>query len=557
MHNSVRSAVVHFCNFITENNQVMVSKIQFDMPKEKSSIIKVIGVGGGGGNAVNHMYSQGIKGVDFLICNTDSQALEMSPIPNKIQLGHNLTEGRGAGANPEVGRKAAMESIEEIIDGLGVNTKMLFITAGMGGGTGTGAAPIIAKTAKEFGMLTVGIVTMPFHFEGKRRKQFAEEGLNNFKKNVDCLLVISNEKIKEAYGNMSLRTAFSEADSILTVAAKGIAEIITVPGYINVDFEDVKTVMTNSGVALMGSATAVGEDRAIKAAQLALASPLLNDSDIRGAKNILLNITSGRKEVLMDEISVITEYIQDEAGVNADMIWGNCFDETLDEELSVTIIATGFETKENKLIVSSLDDKRVVHNMEAPAKEEKTDVITPVAEKDEMVLKQVELPFSHVVNKVENEEHNNTSSEDDELQQRLVELKSQKLDLYDSPIMPVHDEVEQEEEITLSVSSVEVTNDMPTDPPVRQEMQQEDDEEERIKKIKQRIIEMRNLNLSLSSEKGLNDLEKEPAYMRKKYMLNDVPHSSESSVSRFTLSEDENKKPEIKNNNSFLHDNVD
>ncbi len=556
MHNSVRSAVVHFCNFIAENNQVMVSKIQFDMPKEKSSIIKVIGVGGGGGNAVNHMYSQGIKGVDFLICNTDSQALEMSPIPNKIQLGHNLTEGRGAGANPEVGRKAAMESIEEIIDGLGVNTKMLFITAGMGGGTGTGAAPIIAKTAKEFGMLTVGIVTMPFHFEGKRRKQFAEEGLNNFKKNVDCLLVISNEKIKEAYGNMSLRTAFSEADGILTVAAKGIAEIITVPGYINVDFEDVKTVMTNSGVALMGSATAVGEDRAIKAAQLALASPLLNDSDIRGAKNILLNITSGRKEVLMDEISVITEYIQDEAGVNADMIWGNCFDETLDEELSVTIIATGFETKENKLIVSLLDDKRVVHNMEAPAKEEKTDVITPVAEKDEMVLKQVELPFSHVVNKVENEEHNNTSSEDDELQQRLVELKSQKLDLYDSPIMPVHN-IEEQEEVNLSISSVEMTNDMPTDPPVRQEMQQEDDEEERIRKIKQRIIEMRNLNLSLGSEKGLNDLEKEPAYMRKKYMLNDVPHSSESSVSRFTLSEDENKKPEIKNNNSFLHDNVD
>ena len=556
MHNSVRSAVVHFCNFIAENNQVMVSKIQFDMPKEKSSIIKVIGVGGGGGNAVNHMYSQGIKGVDFLICNTDSQALEMSPIPNKIQLGHNLTEGRGAGANPEVGRKAAMESIEEIIDGLGVNTKMLFITAGMGGGTGTGAAPIIAKTAKEFGMLTVGIVTMPFHFEGKRRKQFAEEGLNNFKKNVDCLLVISNEKIKEAYGNMSLRTAFSEADGILTVAAKGIAEIITVPGYINVDFEDVKTVMTNSGVALMGSATAVGEDRAIKAAQLALASPLLNDSDIRGAKNILLNITSGRKEVLMDEISVITEYIQDEAGVNADMIWGNCFDETLDEELSVTIIATGFETKENKLIVSSLDDKRVVHNMEAPAKEEKTDVITPVAEKDEMVLKQVELPFSHVVNKVEDEEHNNTSLEDEELQQRLVELKSQKLDLYDSPIMPVHN-IEEQEEVNLSFSSVEVTNDMPTDPPVRHDAQLEDDEEERIRKIKQRIIEMRNLNLSLGSEKGLNDLEKEPAYMRKKYMLNDVPHSSESSVSRFTLSEDENKKPEIKNNNSFLHDNVD
>lgn len=555
MHNSVAAVAVHFCTFIAENNQVMVSKIQFDMPKEKSSIIKVIGVGGGGGNAVNHMYSQGIKGVDFLICNTDAQALEMSPIPNKIQLGHNLTEGRGAGANPEVGRKAAMESIEEIIDGLGVNTKMLFITAGMGGGTGTGAAPIIAKTAKEFGMLTVGIVTMPFQFEGKRRKQFAEEGLANFKKNVDCLLVISNEKIKEAYGNMSLRTAFSEADSILTVAAKGIAEIITVPGYINVDFEDVKTVMTNSGVALMGSATATGEDRAIKAAQLALASPLLNDSDIRGAKNILLNITSGKKEVLMDEISVITEYIQDEAGVNADMIWGNCFDESLDEELSVTIIATGFETKENKLIVSSLDDtKRVVHNMnDQPVSENK-----PAApEKEEMVLKQVQLPFTAPAVQPTDESvaNEDASAEDSAFKMRIEELKSQKLD---SPIMPEPRVNLESEFIHIeSVSELEVTNDTPPMPPTRQELQQEDDEEDRIRKIKQRIIEMRNLNLSLSTEKGLNDLEKEPAYMRKKYMLNDVPHSSESTVSRFSLSEDENKKPEIKSNNSFLHDNVD
>lgn len=555
MHNSVAAVAVHFCTFIAENNQVMVSKIQFDMPKEKSSIIKVIGVGGGGGNAVNHMYSQGIKGVDFLICNTDAQALEMSPIPNKIQLGHNLTEGRGAGANPEVGRKAAMESIEEIIDGLGVNTKMLFITAGMGGGTGTGAAPIIAKTAKEFGMLTVGIVTMPFQFEGKRRKQFAEEGLANFKKNVDCLLVISNEKIKEAYGNMSLRTAFSEADSILTVAAKGIAEIITVPGYINVDFEDVKTVMTNSGVALMGSATATGEDRAIKAAQLALASPLLNDSDIRGAKNILLNITSGKKEVLMDEISVITEYIQDEAGVNADMIWGNCFDESLDEELSVTIIATGFETKENKLIVSSLDDtKRVVHNMnDQPVSENK-----PAApEKEEMVLKQVQLPFTAPAVQPTDESvaNEDASAEDSAFKMRIEELKSQKLD---APIMPEPRVNLESEFIHIeSVSELEVTNDTPPMPPSRQELQQEDDEEDRIRKIKQRIIEMRNLNLSLSTEKGLNDLEKEPAYMRKKYMLNDVPHSSESTVSRFSLSEDENKKPEIKSNNSFLHDNVD
>jgi cell division protein FtsZ len=532
----------------------MVSKIQFDMPKDKSSIIKVIGVGGGGGNAVNHMYSQGIKGVDFLICNTDSQALEMSPIPNKIQLGTHLTEGRGAGANPEVGRKAAMESIEAIIDGLGVNTKMLFITAGMGGGTGTGAAPIIAKTAKEFGMLTVGIVTMPFTFEGKKRRLFAEEGLNNFKKNVDCLLVISNEKIKETFGNMSLRTAFSEADTILTIAAKGIAEIITVPGYINVDFEDVKTVMTNSGVALMGSATATGEDRAVKAAQMALASPLLNDSDIRGAKNILLNITSGKKEVLMDEISVITNYIQDEAGVNADMIWGNCYDDTLEEELSVTIIATGFETKENKFIVNTLNDTKIIHNITSPAVEEiKTD--EPIR-KDEIVLKQASLSFE---DKKEilgvSAQITPDLSDESEFKKRIDALKEQMLD---AKAETPQEFIANVEEVTESVIETTASYEPPI-PPVRSELsnQVDDEEEERIKKIKQRIIEMRNLNLSLSSEKGLNDLEKEPAYVRKRFNLNDVPHSSESNVSRFTLSEDENKKPEIKGNNTFLHDNVD
>lgn len=533
----------------------MVSKIQFDMPKDKSSIIKVIGVGGGGGNAVNHMYSQGIKGVDFLICNTDSQALEMSPIPNKIQLGTHLTEGRGAGANPEVGRKAAMESIEAIIDGLGVNTKMLFITAGMGGGTGTGAAPIIAKTAKEFGMLTVGIVTMPFTFEGKKRRMFAEEGLNNFKKNVDCLLVISNEKIKETFGNMSLRTAFSEADTILTIAAKGIAEIITVPGYINVDFEDVKTVMTNSGVALMGSATATGEDRAIKAAQMALASPLLNDSDIRGAKNILLNITSGKKEVLMDEISVITNYIQDEAGVNADMIWGNCYDDSLEEELSVTIIATGFETKENKLIVNNLSDNKIVHTITSPvAPETKTE--EPVR-KDEIVLKQASLTFEEKKETTTEitAEANAEVSDDSEFKKRIDALKEQ---LLETKAEVPQEFIAKTEEITESVIEVTASYEPPV-PPIRSEVSNavDEEEEERIRKIKQRIIEMRNLNLSLSSEKGLNDLEKEPAYVRKRFNLNDVPHSSESNVSRFTLSEDENKKPEIKGNNSFLHDNVD
>ena len=321
----------------------------FEMLKDKSSIIKVIGVGGGGGNAVNHMYKQGIAGVDFIICNTDSQALESSPIPNKVQLGSSLTEGRGAGSMPVVGMNSAIESIEDVKDLLGSHTKMVFITAGMGGGTGTGASPIICQAAKELGILTVGIVTTPFTFEGKRRKQQADEGLAALKEHVDTLLVISNDKLRQMYGNLTLSSAFAEADNILATAAKGIAEIITVPGYINVDFEDVKTVMQNSGVAIMGSASSEGEGRAYKAVQAALNSPLLNDNDIEGARYILLNITSGSQEVLMDEVSEITDYIQNQAGLTADIIWGNCHDESLGNKISVTLIATGFQTKTNRI----------------------------------------------------------------------------------------------------------------------------------------------------------------------------------------------------------------
>jgi cell division protein FtsZ len=321
----------------------------FEMLKDKSSIIKVIGVGRGGGNAVNHMYKQGIAGVDFIICNTDSQALESSPIPNKVQLGSSLTEGRGAGSMPVVGMNSAIESIDDVKDLLGSNTKMVFITAGMGGGTGTGASPIICQAAKELGILTVGIVTTPFNFEGKRRKQQADEGLAALKEHVDTLLVISNDKLRQMYGNLTLSSAFAEADNILATAAKGIAEIITVPGYINVDFEDVKTVMQNSGVAIMGSASSEGEGRAYKAVQAALNSPLLNDNDIEGARYILLNITSGSQEVLMDEVSEITDYIQNQAGLTADIIWGNCHDESLGNKISVTLIATGFQTKTNRI----------------------------------------------------------------------------------------------------------------------------------------------------------------------------------------------------------------
>ena len=318
-------------------------KISFDIPKKDKSIIKVIGVGGGGGNAVAHMFRQGIVGVDFAICNTDAQAMDMSPVGTKISLGPTLTEGRGAGSRPEVGKEACIESIDNVRSFLSDGTKMLFVTAGMGGGTGTGAAPIIAKASKEMGILTVGIVTLPFTFEGMRRKKNALEGLENLRKNVDAILVISNDKLKDIYGNSPFSDALSNADDILTTAAKSISEIITVPGYINVDFEDVNYVMKDSGVAMMGLGVAEGENRARKAISLALNSPLLEDNDIRGAKHILMNIISGTKEVTMDEISEITEFVQEEAGYGTDIIWGNCKDESLGEKLSITLIATGFQ----------------------------------------------------------------------------------------------------------------------------------------------------------------------------------------------------------------------
>ena len=318
--------------------------MKFDIPKEEKSIIKVIGVGGGGGNAVGNMFKNGIIGVDFAVCNTDNQAMDNNPVMTKITLGPSLTEGMGAGSKPEVGKEACIESIDDVRTFLSDGTKMLFITAGMGGGTGTGAAPIIAKAAKEMGILTVGIVTLPFGFEGMRRKRNALEGLENLKKNVDAILVISNDKLREIHGDLSISDAFRNADSVLTTAAKAIAEIITVPGYINVDFEDVNYVMRDSGVALMGNGTAEGADRARKAINQALNSPLLEENDIRGAKHILLNISSGTKEVTMDEIGEITDFVQEEAGYGTDLIWGNCNDEELGDAINITLIATGFES---------------------------------------------------------------------------------------------------------------------------------------------------------------------------------------------------------------------
>jgi cell division protein FtsZ len=565
----------------------METRLKFNLPKEKSSIIKVIGVGGGGGNAVNHMHDQGIKGVDFIICNTDLQALEASAIPNKIQLGASLTQGLGAGANPEVGKKAAMEAIEDIIDMLGVNTKMLFITAGMGGGTGTGAAPIIAKTAKEMDILTVGIVTTPFNFEGKRRKTFADEGLENLKRSVDCLLIISNDKIKDMYGNLALREAFGHANNILTTAAKGIAEIITHPGYINVDFEDVKTVMKTSGVALMGSAMAEGEDRALVAVKSALASPLLNDNQILGAKNILLNISSGTEEVLMEEFEQISSYIQNESGLTAELILGTSFDETLGNKISVTLIATGFDSKprENKVIVGSTISENVPQNtviVKPTIVDTKPEVVqvvqtnpnpSPINTINNTVeVKQTErkveepirinlLEEEPKVEDVNNEELRFELRVEEVQEEEIVENSSIELKIDESfMITDAIDFVEDRQafEIPTFIENNPSTTTKTYGLNDEYEVTSNTEQDKKIERQIQRIKELKNLNITINNPQGLRDLEKEPAYLRRNKKLDDVPHSSEPQISRLSLFEDlTTGKSEIKTNNSFLHDNVD
>jgi cell division protein FtsZ len=544
--------------------------MKFDMPKDQTSIIKVIGVGGGGSNAVNHMYRQGIKGVDFIVCNTDNQALDLSPIPVKIQLGASLTEGMGAGAIPEVGKNAAIENIDDIKNFLEKNTKMVFITAGMGGGTGTGAAPVIAATAKEMGILTVGIVTYPFAFEGKKRKLQAEEGIKELRNSVDTLLVINNDRLREMYGNQSLTEAFSQADNVLTTAAKGIAEIITITGSINVDFRDVKTVMTDSGVAIMGSATAEGEERAIKAVQQALASPLLNDNSIEGARYVLLNITYGKKGVLMDEISQITDYIQDEAGMSADVIWGHGEDENLEDKISVTVIATGFQSKldfSNKKAeeakpsaakIARLNDDipttltKPIQQPETKKKEE-TDIPANKAPEPEQLPKQ---PFIKPAEKntipasqrtIEFEIGNNTEKKPASPAPAENEKKQSELSPY---IKPAVSETKKEEPVEKKEHVETVVNKQSVLSP-----------EEQQKKANERIAKLKELNMKLRAPSGLSDLENEPAYKRKQIKLGTIPHSSESEVSRFTLSEEETedgeKKTGLRPNNPYIFDNVD
>jgi cell division protein FtsZ len=534
------------------------------MLKEKSSIIKVIGVGGGGGNAVNHMYRQGITGVDFIICNTDAQALELSPIPNKVQLGASLTEGMGAGSIPEVGKNSAIENIDDVKDMLGSNTRMLFITAGMGGGTGTGASPIIAKAAKELDILTVAIITTPFSFEGKRRRMQAEEGLEELKKYVDSYLVISNDRLRDIFGNLTLGSAFGEADDILTTAAKGIAEIITVPGYINVDFKDVRTVMKDSGVAIMGSYSAEGENRALKAVEGALSSPLLKDNEIEGARYILLNISSGEKEVTMDEVSIITDFIQEQAGLSADLIWGNCSDASLGDNISVTIIATGFQTKEEREQTKQSAPKKQFLTSDTPLikpiNEFSKKSIEPIIEDRIQVpmLKAEETPVPQAdlfADMFTTKDHSFNEPTSSVVKHQLIEEENEEEPEKELNGFEFNLKV-SESEFSQPLVSEEELEEIELLPVNVDEHKTDESMEEQLRKSKERILRLKDLSMKLRSTSGLQELENEPAYKRKQMQLKDVPHSSESQVSRFTLS-NEDGQTEIRPNNSFLHDNVD
>lgn len=491
------------CNTEAMSDDLM----NFDLPVNKSSIIKVLGIGGGGSNAVNHMWKQGIKDVNFAVCNTDAQALANSPVPVKIQIGESLTEGRGAGNKPEIGRQAALENLEDIKELLEGNTRMVFLTAGMGGGTGTGAAPVIAKTARELGILTVAIVTIPFRFEGQQRINQAIEGINDLKEFVDSLLVINNEKLREIYGDLKLSEAFAMADNVLSIAAKGIAEIITVHGYINVDFADVETVMKDSGVAIMGSGKASGEGRAIKAIEAALSSPLLNNNDITGADNILLNITSGENEISMDEVGEITDFVNNSASKNALIIWGTGVEKDLGDEVSVTIIATGFETNSiPELYIRKRQTDRI--SLVDEHREEQGGIFGVVDRKDPDIT-----------------ERSNV--------QRTIEFDisggnpDQQFILHDKPGHPASGKGEKKMA-------------------------------DRVRKLRESYEQVKEQLYQKASENdSIEELENEPAYIRKKIRLENTRHSSESRMSKYSLSEDDEKNSKLREDNPYLHDNVD
>jgi cell division protein FtsZ len=489
--------------------------MNFDLPVDKSSIIKVVGIGGGGNNAVNHMFEKGIKDVNFIVCNTDHQALAKSPVPVKVQIGESITEGRGAGSKPEVGRKAAMENINEVMEAISGNTKMVFLTTGMGGGTGTGAISVIAKACKDAGLLTIAVVTIPFKSEGKIRIRYAIEGINELKDHVDSLLVINNEKLREIYGDQGVSTAFAKADDILTIAVKGIAEIITVAGYINVDFADVETVMKDSGVAIMGMGSASGENRALKAIENALASPLLNSNDITGAQSILLNISSGTEanELTMDELGEITDYVYETSSEDALIIRGLSQDESIGENINVTVIATGFPA--NSIFTPYKRPK--------PQKVELFPVANPVP--------------PHVI----------PDKGEDIFE---VHEKSKR-----SLISDIDDDTQGEFDFKFeSVGQLsEIHNKKAKD-----EINEKENRETTLQKVKhmQNFFKKEGLSNKIIKE-NIETFEDVPAYIRRNMPLESKEKENNSKISKFTLSSGDDDEPLLRENNAYLNDNVD
>ncbi len=555
--------------------------MKFDLPKELSSIIKVIGVGGGGSNAVNHMFTQGIRGVDFIVCNTDRQALDVSPVPVKIQLGPGLTEGLGAGSIPDRGKDAAQENLDEIRQILSTRTKMLFITAGMGGGTGTGAGPVVASIARELGILTVGIVTMPFQWEGRKRKQQALAGIEELRNAVDTLLVINNDRLRDQYGNLSLDNAFMHADNVLATAARGIVDIITKTGKVNVDFEDVKTVMTRSGVAIMGMAETEGEDRALRAAQEALDSPLLNDNDISSAKYVLLNIAYGEREILLDEVDEITAFIRTHAGQGADVIWGYGKEEGLGDKLRITVIATGFQTRPDTGEGRVEHTTRTVTALDADLPTMITQPIAnpvggpalPTAPAPLPVAKETEISEPYIKEvKVEATPATvapaaETPAPGTPVPQRTFEFSEEALaarvERTEKPADTTPEVVKHSlyDEVTGTPTNSAAASGADTDDRRSVATEARLTPNEHQQRVEDRMNYMRDMNMRLRSPQAVADAEREPAYIRKKIHIDDTPQSTDSNISRYSLSEgtDENgdRRVELKRNNPYLHDKVD
>ena len=593
-----------------------INNLPFDLPKNKSNVIKVIGVGGGGSNAINYMHSKGIKGVDFVVCNTDSQALENSKVENKIQLGISLTEGLGAGANPEIGEKAAVESFDDLKKMLETNTKMVFITAGMGGGTGTGAAPVISKLAKEMDILTVGIVTIPFQFEGKIREEQAKKGIDKLKNEVDALIVINNNKLRDIYGNLGFKEGFAKADEVLATASKGIAEVITHHYTQNIDLKDAKTVLSNSGNAIMGSSTASGSKRSIEAISSALDSPLLNDNRINGAKNVLLLIVSGKEEITIDEIGLINDYIQEKAGHGANIIMGVGEDLNLENSISVTVIATGFDPNQQEEIIHS-DPKKIIHNLDETNGYVQNLISNKNAangsfkldfESDSIDFKNTDLEFD-VTNSIKDlnvsyEEVKTTFDiNEDDIEIKEVETKLNEIEVispeqvrpddqvsfdFDMPLKKenvdsdkiVHELIEDINEIEVNnpIHIIPVTEITATEAnkssfddyvPISIDnsiLKSKNEKEITLnplnssiadglaKRTEERKIKLKEYNYNFNKVQNIRSMENEPAFKRAGISLDNIEQIKSS---RTSISEDSNGEINLRTNNSFLHDNVD